>query len=371
MRKVAIVGSEEATRGMAPWDDLEYEIWVLNEAPQAAWCKRWDVCFQMHLERVYTGYNHVRSDHWDWLQMDHGPDKRIYMQEMDNRVPNCRVYPLEAVMGMTPDRMLTSTVAQALALAILMGYEDIGVWGVSLVSNSEYNYQLQGWIYWVGFARGVGYANGRETTLTLHSGESNFANRNYGYDGDPIMSDFFQGRVEILQGEYNTLEKRLRKIDSIIAEAMLDNKYDLAATGIRDLEKAGMECGAMAGALGEAQMYAARDGTTFTPRQEIERHAAKAQQDGDELRAMMYHAGGKCEYVWNVWRQTGKMEALQQLRKFVEEKRKLAYDTGARLGIYRENMEYLQEYDERITALGGSRALEQIKSAKQIMEAVK
>ena len=49
-------------------------------------------------------------------------------------------------------------------------------------------------------------------------------------------------------------------------------------------------------------------------RQEFERQVAKTQQDGDKLRSQKDHAGGKLEYVWNSWRQTGLHQALAQVR---------------------------------------------------------
>jgi len=353
MRDLIIVGSHSATRDNAPWD-TDAEFWCFNEAPQA-FCKKWDADFQMHLPEVYTGPNHVRADHWEWLQQDHG-DKVIWMQAVDERVPNSREYPIEEIKAMTPESMLTSTTSQALALALYLGYEKIDVYGIELTSNSEYAYQIQGWVYWVGLARGRG------VDLTLHSGvKEHFTNRIYGYEGDPRLTDYFQERKAWLEEEWSAQDKRLRRIDEIISQGMIENNYQIVAQGIYDLEAAGTTCGAVAGALGEAETYAKRNGQ-FTPRQELEKHAAKAQTEGEPLKAMMYVAHGKCEYLWNLWAQTGRNEALQQLRQFVKEKRSKAYDCGAMLGIYQENLLYMREYDARITAMGGERALEQMEA---------
>ncbi len=358
VRKLAIVGSHPDTRMDAPWDDPDYDIWVFNEAAQN-WAKRWTAVFQMHQPEVYTGFNHVRADHWDWLQQDHGPDKVIYMQAQDDRVPNCRAYPLEAVRRLTPDSMLTSTASMALALGIIHGYDEIHVWGVVLNSNSEYKYQAEGWLYWVGFARGVSYANGRETRIELHSGiKEHFENRTYGFEGDPRLLDLFLERKELLKKEYDAGMIRLRRIEDAINEGFLKFKPEVVRQGVLDIEQAAIDAGAFAGALGEAETYAAR-GTEFTPRQEIERHMAQAQLDGEPLKALMHNAGGKAEYVWNVWAQTGQNAAANQLRKFIAEKKTHAYDMGARLGIYKENLIYMNEYDARIDAYGGERAIKQ------------
>ena len=359
MKKLAIVGSHPATRDNAPWDDPSYEIWVINEAPMMPWCKRWDVTFQMHLPEVYRGRNHVRADHWDWLQMDHG-EKIIYMQGQDPDVPNCRAYPLEAVQKLTPDEMLTSTASQMLALALLKGYEQIDVWGVELSSNSEYSYQLPGWIYWVGFARGMSKASGGEFRLNLHCGvNEHFTNRVYGYQGDPNLHDLYLERIALIQAELKTAEWRLRKLDDTINQAIIEHKYDVVRQGISDQERAAIEFGSYAGALAEAETYASY-GDKFVPRQELERHMAQADKDGEGLKQLMFNAGGKCEYVWNGWRMTGRVEYANQLRQFIKEKREHAIDMGARLGIFRENGVYMAEYDKRLQSLGGVRALEQM-----------
>jgi len=79
----------------------------------------------------------------------------------------------------------------------------------------------------------------------------------------------------------------------------------------------------------------------------------------------MHHLGGKCEYVWNVWMQTGQVAALNQLRAFLKEKTDQAFEMGKKLGIMRENFQYIHEYDDRITAAGGQRAKYQVESVSQ------
>ena len=69
----------------------------------------------------------------------------------------------------------------------------------------------------------------------------------------------------------------------------------------------------------------------------------------------MHHEGGKCEYVWNTWMLRGSLEALQQLRKFMDKKTELAFSVGEKLGIFRENYAFMNEYDDRVTAAGGER----------------
>jgi len=45
---------------------------------------------------------------------------------------------------------------------------------------------------------------------------------------------------------------------------------------------------------------------------------------------------------------------------FLKEKTDHAYETGRQLGVFRENLMYMGEYDKRVTALGGERARQAI-----------
>ena len=105
-------------------------------------------------------------------------ERIIYMQSVDPAVPNSRAYPLEQVAERWGRRMLTSSAAYALALALLQGYRRIEVYGIELSSNTEYSYQLPGWAYWVGLATGAG------ADIILRSGERQFSAPLYGYEGE-------------------------------------------------------------------------------------------------------------------------------------------------------------------------------------------
>lgn len=60
-----------------------------------------------------------------------------------------------------------------------------------------------------------------------------------------------------------------------------------------------------------------------------------------------------------MWKQTGNLEALNQLRTFLKEKNEHAWEMGKALGVFRENLAYQREYDDRVTAAGGQRAVAQ------------
>jgi len=71
-------------------------------------------------------------------------------------------YPLDAVIVSLGVDYFTSTVDYAIALAIYEGYGAITLYGVNMISGSEYAYQKPGVDFWCGYAVGSGIA------LTVH-----------------------------------------------------------------------------------------------------------------------------------------------------------------------------------------------------------
>ena len=360
LRSLAIIGSHPDTRENAPFDDPNYEIWLFNEAPQKPDdYKRWDGCLQIHLPEVYSSTkNWVNEDHWDWLQQDHGPDKRIFMQDVDPRVPNSVRYPVEGVRSLVPYKYLRSSPAMALALGIYLGYKDISLYGVDLSSNTEYHYQAINYAFWIGFANGYG------VNLDMQCWRSEFFEQPiYGYEGElQLDKKFFDECFKEHQTVFNRKDNACKKLQNKLDDAILDNKFDKAGELSLTLESALINTGEAYSGMKEAERYAER--TDHISRQEFERVSAQAQLDGEASEKNMNHSAGKCEYVWNVWMQTGALEAKNQFRTFLKEKNDHAYDMGKHLGIFRENLAYMNEYDARITAAGGTRAVAQALGGK-------
>jgi hypothetical protein len=356
MHKLAITGTHPDTRGNAPFDNPDYDIWVFNEAPQADWCKRWTSVFQMHKREVYESPNNmVNVTHWDWLQQDHGIDKTVWMQEVDDRVPNSNRFPLDEIkmfLAGAEYGMFTSTAAQSLALALYLGYEHIEVYGVDLSSNTEYAYQLPGWLYWVGVAKAM-----IGPGLVLKSGLQHFTNRVYGYEGETqIDRDWFAGRAEHWESEKRDNETSLKKLRDRFQKALAEGRADRIPDIIIQSQDVTIKLGHAAGSLQEAQMYSGRDDPIA--RQQFERRGAQAQIDGDQKKDAMNKVLGSLEYVFNAWKNNANNgAALNQLRTFYDQYLQRAVDVGGNLGVMQENYVYMNEYDSRITAAGGERTL--------------
>ena len=351
LRSLAIVGSHPDTRENAPFDDPDYEIWLFNEAPQKAWVKRWDADLQIHKEEVYTSLqNWVNKDHWEWLQQDHGPDKRIFMQEVDPRVPNSVKYPLEEILELIPYRYLRSSPSLMLALAIYLGYKRIEIYGSDLSSNTEYRYQAINFLFWVGFA------HGRGVDLVMKCWPEEFDQAIYGYEGElQIPHEYYTSTHKNNETTWRISDKGYQKLGNRIDDALLNAEFDKVAELIPIFEDVAINTGEMYGATKECKRYMER--TDQISRQEFERRSAQAQIDGEISQKKMDHEGGKVEYVYNVWKLTGKLEAKNQLSSFLDKKTDYAFEVGEHLGKFRENLAYRDEYDRLVGAAGGKRAV--------------
>ena len=355
LRSLAIVGSHPDTRENAPFEDPTFDIWLFNEAAQKPEIyRRWDSILQIHEESVYASTtNWVNEDHWKWLQQDHGPDKRIFMQDADPRVPNSVRYPLEGVQALLPPKWkyLRSSPAMSLALAIYLGYKHIKLYGSELSSNTEYRYQAINYAFWIGFALGHG------VELDMECWHQEFFEQPiYGYEGElQLDTEYFMERQKENELIWKAKDSAYKKLQNRLDDAMLKSKFEKVGELSLTLESAAIKTGEMYGKMNEAKRYAER--TDHISRQEFERVAAQSQVDGEGCEKDMHHEAGKCEYVWNVWKQTGNHQALEQLRIFLDKKTELAFIMGKKLGKFRENMAYQDEYDQRVTAAGGQRAV--------------
>jgi hypothetical protein len=351
LKKLAIVGSGSNTRNNAPFDDPSFDIWVFNEAANSEWCKRWTACFQMHAPDIYKGHNTKDSKHWEWLQQEHG--KPIYMQDEDADVPDSVKYPLQQALSVAGVKMFSTTFAYMAALAVMQGYDVIKIYGVEL-SSSEYQYQANGYLFWFGFLRGrLGTYN--VDTAVLYLDKNIFEVPLYGFEGSFTFGNHFNNRLTTLDNEWKAAEKSLANIKKAIDRAVTKKETEKVQQLVMNYQTSAISCGELAGALAEAERYAAFSERSVD-RGGFEFAAATAQKNGEEKRPMVWHYGGMIEYVWNLWKQTDGNQGAIQLSGLIETMGKAAYDTGAMLGMYKENLAYLVRYDEMVQANGGIKA---------------
>lgn len=197
-RKVAIVGAGPG-REYAPYTDSAWECWAINEIAQRVAHRH----FELHplevqsardlaaLERI-TIPCYVLDDPALWKMPF--PIASNGGTVSFAGVPNPVRYPLERLRAAGFRQYFTCTFAYQIALAILDGFEEIGLWGVSLHLGTPRERLLERACvdYWIGFAEGHG--------ITV-SEDSGCARRPYlyGYDyedekleGDIAVARFVQ-----------------------------------------------------------------------------------------------------------------------------------------------------------------------------------
>lgn len=188
-KRVAIVGFAGTTKDQAPYNDPTWSIWGLNQLyrhiPRA---DRW---FEIHAnwnEHVVEG-----TDHQKWLADAQIP---IYMVNRVEGIPNSVRYPIERMLAGTSD-YFTSTVAFMVALAIEEGFQEIGLWGIDMVANSEYAYQRPCVEFWLGIAHGKGIT----VTLPQDTALCTQTHR-YGYEVEPksliLLSELIKRKSDLL-----------------------------------------------------------------------------------------------------------------------------------------------------------------------------
>ena len=159
-KKVAIVGFAESFKS-APFDDPTIEIWGLNELHK--YLPRWDRWWEIHDAETLGVTKRDLTDgevkrHLDWLSTPHGEGKIIYMQPSfadAGRFPNAVSMPLDRMIDAF-GRYFTSTIGYMVAQAILDDFQWIGLYGVDLASDIEYQQQRANTEYLIGYARGKG-----------------------------------------------------------------------------------------------------------------------------------------------------------------------------------------------------------------------
>lgn len=150
--KVALVCGSPSSEFLAPFDDPEWEIWVLGNRLNRFEGKR--------VTRVFEIHDNL-SEHADpkkyveWL-VDSGLPL-IVGEKFPEEAKNVKTYPYGAVKELYGSLYLTSSPAYMMGYAILQGAADIGIYGVDLsVDDHEYFWQRPCMEAWIGFAKGRG-----------------------------------------------------------------------------------------------------------------------------------------------------------------------------------------------------------------------
>lgn len=132
-RKIAVLGSAVSSAGLAPYNDPSWEIWGCSPANRDL--PRVDVWFELHNPEVKRREG---LDAWmDWL----ATQPNLYMQKTSPEYPTAKEYPLLPMIRKWGRYWWTSQLSYMLALAIEQKPKAIGIYGVDMAANTEYNQQ--------------------------------------------------------------------------------------------------------------------------------------------------------------------------------------------------------------------------------------
>ena len=183
-----------------PWDDEEADLWGMNALYKVAPDKNWAAWFQLH--DIKKHHPHDLDEHLKFLTEGEFAtflwDKELQKYSMPRGV----AYPREQVL----DRFgnyFTNSVSWMLAMAIMMGYKKIGVYGIDMAQDSEYQSQRPSCEYFIGIAEGLGIEVFIPETADLLKAEYL-----YGYDDPSVMRAKMEARLKELTGRRNEAQRQ-------------------------------------------------------------------------------------------------------------------------------------------------------------------
>ncbi len=133
-RKIAIIGSAASSVALAPYGDPSWEIWGCSPSNQAA--PRVDVWFELH--NVELKKREGLTEWMKWL----ADQPYVFMQTGPSpEFPKARAYPIGEMVQKYGPYWWTSQIAYMMAAAIEQKPDTIGIFGVDMAANSEYNQQ--------------------------------------------------------------------------------------------------------------------------------------------------------------------------------------------------------------------------------------
>lgn len=148
MKKLAIVCGAPSSEMLAPFNDPDYEVWVLGNRCDKY--PRFDRIFEIHDDLTQHQYGYEQ-----WLVDKNVP--LVVGELFPELSSNVEIYPYDETVELFGSLYLTSSSACMLAYALLHGYDHIELYGVDMaVDDHEYFWQRPCMEAWIGFAKGRG-----------------------------------------------------------------------------------------------------------------------------------------------------------------------------------------------------------------------
>ena len=293
---------------------------------------------------------------------------QIFMQEVDPLVPNSVRYPIEEIGEMMDNfrqgldlekrTFLTSTPSQALALGIYLGYKDILLCGMDMKSDTEYQFQREGFAFWIGFALGW------RVNVDMLSGDDIFNRPIYGYGGYIFTTpEMFRTRIAELTPALNTARQHLRSLEEKFNEGWGNG----AGEYLEQAAIARSNLGFLEAQVFENERYLFKveqmerdNNMPFIDRNEYEMSAAEANKNLVLIGPQLYRNVGHVDLTLETYQFTTNPHYLPQLKFHCEEYLKSQYNYGKEQGRYDENLRLAREMDLRLKAAGGKKSVQSV-----------
>jgi len=380
---LVIMGSHPRSRELFDRKRTDCDIWVFNEAVSNKTFPEATLCFQMHVPAIWRNPNN-RNDpgHFNWLTTQ--TDIPVYMMDVNPDVPRSLKYPIDEVqemIGNDPNHFLTSTVAQACALAALQGqYRRIEIYGVAMETNTEYGFQREGVAFWYGFLKGRG--------IDTYFADDTFKSLLYGYEGEVVLPyETFAERIEEikpeidrLNGEYTACAMTLQKTVEKFMDG--DNSKDITEA-IQAQIKLSQQLGNIDGAMQENLKYKAKadamreaaEGEFIFSRQEFESAAKNLSDKATEWQVNVNVLSGQGELIHSSIVNSAKgspkrRKLLDAYRQLLNSYLQAHNQSMIYAGASAENFRFMHKLDKSIRAAGGKKSeeaiIEQMKAGQNV-----
>lgn len=196
-KKVAIVGTASPSVLQTPWNSHDIDIFALSwrqDVPRAT------ALFDLH--KIDDTREQVPENYIEWLASQKVP---VFVQEVLPEVPNSVKYPLDRMIAKF-GKYFASSIGFMIALAIDYGYEEIQLFGVDLLDDSEYVSQRPNAEYLLGYACGMGIKVVIPKTSALLKFE-----RLYGYEDEPTHCGITPDMLEQSLARYREIQEEGKK----------------------------------------------------------------------------------------------------------------------------------------------------------------
>ena len=144
--KCFIVGYAETTRDYTPFNDMDAEVWGLNELYQMI--PRADRWFEIHAPGGNLHNSRRNPKHREWLRKCTIP---VYMPVKMPDIPMSVAYPKDEIIALFGD-YFTNSISWMIVLALYEGFPEVHVYGVDMALNKEYREQKPSCEWFMGMA---------------------------------------------------------------------------------------------------------------------------------------------------------------------------------------------------------------------------